>query len=249
MASTMPEPWSHPARSIVLSYQSVRRAIGVIGLLLPVTLVVGGWGLFGVPIQDNLSLYYHTPMRDVLVGMLCTLGVFLFCYRGHDRVEDWTANLACAFALGLALFPTEPNNDPLSQRSVAGLMHTLCGGGFFLTLAYYSLLHFPSHQRHADADEDEPHPRQRNLLYRLSGLAILLSMAVMGVYLLLLPAAWKQVADRYHALVWLEWVAIWSFASAWLIKGRIIFADVVVDMLALTQQKLIDAAMRHRSGG
>lgn len=232
----MVESLPHPARSFVLSYTSVRRAIGVIGLLLPVALAVGGW-LAGVEIQDNMSLYYHTPMRDLLVGMLCTLGVFLFCYRGHDRVENWTANLACVFALGLAFLPTDAGSDPLRQGTVVGLLHTVCGGGFFLTLAYYALFHFPSTK--PTYQEGEPHPAQRNLLYRLSGLLILLCMIVMGAYLLVLPEPWTAYADRYHALFWLEWIAVWSFASAWLIKGRIIIAELAVALLAVTQEKLM----------
>ncbi len=52
------------AHTLVISYQGVRRAIGVVGLLLPILLGPVGW-LFGVPIQDNMSSYYHTPMRDV----------------------------------------------------------------------------------------------------------------------------------------------------------------------------------------
>ncbi len=234
-------------RPIVLSYKRVRRAVGVIGLLLPVVLGPGGWLFADVAIQDNLSAYYHTPMRDWLVGLLCALGTFLFCYRGHDRIEDWTANLAALFALGLAMFPIDAHSDPLHPRSWVGLVHTFCGGGFFLTLAAYALLHFPTPMhgdRRSDIDEDlpEPHPAQRNLLYRASGLAILLSMAVMGVYLLILPVEWKVWADQYHALFWLEWVAVWSFASSWLIKGRVILADAIVGLLAAAQQKLQEVA-------
>lgn len=56
---------------LVVSYLTIRRAIGVSGLLLPLALVLGGW-FAGVPIQDNMSSYYHTPLRDIFVGMLTT---------------------------------------------------------------------------------------------------------------------------------------------------------------------------------
>src|SRR3954447_13327075 len=90
--------------SIVLSYLSVRRAIGAIGLLLPIVLGPVGWLVFGIEIQDNMSSYYHTALRDVFVGSLCAIGIFLFCYRGYDWIKRWTAFLGCLSALGVALF-------------------------------------------------------------------------------------------------------------------------------------------------
>ena len=70
---------------------------------------------------------------------MCAIGIFLFCYRGYDWIESWTGNLGCLSALGVALCPLDANSDPLYQRSVLGYLHTVSGGTFFLTLAFYSL--------------------------------------------------------------------------------------------------------------
>lgn len=224
---------THP---LVVSYVGVRRAIGVSGLMLP--LVLGPIGMLcGIEIQDNMSSYYHTPLRDIFVGTLCSMGIFLFCYQGHDWIENCTANLGCVAALGVALFPLDANSDPLHQRSVIGYLHSVSGGAFFLTLAFYSLFHFPSSK---DANlEQEPHAEQRDLVYRTSGVVILLSMVAMGAQLFLLPAEWKVVCNRFNTLFWLEWIAVWAFAAAWLIKGRTILTDVAIDVLAFTQTKLL----------
>ncbi|GAB5442021.1 MAG: DUF998 domain-containing protein [Fuerstiella sp.] len=229
MISNIPES----AQPLVRSYIGIRRAIGVSGLLLPVALGPLGW-LFGIPIQDNMSSYYHTGMRDVFVGTLCAMGVFLYCYRGHDWIEDWTANIGCASALGVALFPLDPNSDPLIQKSVTGYLHSVSGGVFFLTLSFYSLIHFPTSRR--NNDEAEPHAKERNLVYRSSGIIILLSMLAMGAYLFLMPQPWKLWLNRYNYLFWMEWVAVWAFAAAWLTKGRAIVADLAIDVLAWTQE-------------
>jgi len=49
-------------------------------------------------IQDSISSYYYTDMRDVLVGSLCAIGVFLWSYRGYDdpdpRLQFATDNRA-----------------------------------------------------------------------------------------------------------------------------------------------------------
>jgi hypothetical protein len=239
---------------MVVSFVGLRRAIGICGLLLPLLLGPVGLLLFHIPIQDSLSAYVHTPLRDVFVGLCFSLAAFFLCYRGHDRLENWTANLAAVFAFGLALCPIDPGHDPLAQRSVLGILHSVAGGGFFLTMSVYALLHFP---RTPEADRpgpetfprrlrfpasgDEPHQRTRNLIYRSCGIVIFLSMLAMGAYLLLLPRFapdWKILADRFNALFWLECVAVWAFAAAWLTKGRAILTDLTVDLLAQAQVKL-----------
>ncbi|WP_165253520.1 hypothetical protein [Paludisphaera soli] len=228
------------AHTLVISYQGVRRAIGIVGLILPILLGPVGW-LVGVPIQDNMSSYYHTPMRDVFVGAMCTIGVFLFCYRGYDRVESWTARFGCLGALGVAFCPLDPGSDPLYQRSLVGYLHSLSGGLFFLTLAFYSLFHFPSAKD--EELEQASHETERVFVYRTSGVIILLSMAAMGTYLFLLPDHWRRVLDDYNFLFWGEWVAVWAFAAAWLTKGHAILAEIGVELLALPAQLL-----RRREG-
>lgn len=229
------------ARTLVLSYQSVRRAIGGIGLLLPIILGPLGWFVLGIEIQDNISSYYHTQLRDVFVGSMCAIGIFLFCYRGYDWIENWTANFGCIAAVGVALFPLDANSDPLVQKSIVGYLHSLSGGVFFLTLAFYSLYHFPSVK---DTEQEiTPHVAERNFIYRTSGVVILLSMVAMAVYLFLLPADWKTLCNRYNFLFWMEWVAVWSFAAAWLTKGRAIFADIAVSLMSLP----VELARRRKS--
>jgi hypothetical protein len=223
-------------RTLVISYLGVRRAIGAVGLLLPILLGPVGWLVFGIPIQDNMSSYYHTPLRDVFVGAMCTMGVFLYCYRGYDWIESWSANFGCLSALGVALFPLDPDSDPLHQRSVFGYVHTISGGVFFLTLAFYSLYHFPTSK--AEKHEVAPHEAERNFIYRTSGAVILLSLIAMGVYLVLLPEEWARLLNHYNFLFWMEWVAVWAFAASWLTKGRAIFADIAVDLMALPSQLL-----------
>ena len=235
----MPRRLPESARPMVMSYLGVRRAVGISGLLLPVALGPGGW-LLGVPFQDDLSSYYHTPLRDVFVGTVCAVGVFLLCYRGHDRAENWTANVGCLAALGLALCPIDADSAPPVQHTPTGWVHTLCGGAFFLTLAAYSLVHFPRGADDADgpADPPESHRRQRDHVYRVSGVVILLGTAAMGVYLFLLPADVRRACDRWNTLFWLEWVALWAFAAAWLMKGRMIGSDLAAALLAHLESRL-----------
>lgn len=253
---------SGAAEPLVVSYLALRRAVGLAGLLLPVALWPGAWLVWGVPMQDNMSAYYHTAARDVFVGALCTLGVFLYCYRGHDWAENWSANVGSVAALGVAFFPLDAGKDPLAQQTLSGYLHSVFGAALFLTLAFYSLVHFPSGGWPAwvwraicrglaslnttapdcppserspaehEPSDDPSHELERNLIYWGSGVVILASLAAMGVYLLL-PTALKAYFNRYHFMFAMEWVALWAFAAAWLTKGRAIVADVAVAALAV----------------
>lgn len=232
----MDQEVSESTRTLVVSYLGIRRAVGIVGLLLPVVLGPIGWFVFGIEIQDNMSSYYHTPLRDVFVGAMSAIGIFLFCYRGYDWIESWTANFGCVSALGLALCPLDANSDPIHQSSILGYIHMLSGGAFFLVLAFYSLYHFPTSQ--GDLKEVAPHEAQRNFVYRTSGCVILVTMLAMGIYLVILPTAWKVHLNQYNFLFWMEWIGIWSFSAAWLTKGRAILADIAVDLLTIPTQLL-----------
>ncbi len=82
---------------------------------------------------------------------MCAIGLFLFCYVGSTQFENWTGNLGCLAAIGVALFPIEANSDPLYQSSIAGYLHTIFGGLFFLTLSLFSIYHFPHNEPEDDS--------------------------------------------------------------------------------------------------
>src|SRR5258708_1137366 len=99
--------------SLVMSYLGLRKAIGIIGLMLPFLLAIGNF--FAQPLlrdakplrglQDSISHYYYTDMGNVFVGSLCAIGIFLLSYRGYEKHDRVAGTLACIFAVGVALFP------------------------------------------------------------------------------------------------------------------------------------------------
>ncbi|MCS7469766.1 hypothetical protein NZK35_24200 [Stieleria sp. ICT_E10.1] len=134
------------------------------------------------------------------------------------------------------MFPLDYASDPLVQKSLSGYLHTVSGGVFFLTLACYSLYHFPRDVRF----EQEPHLRERSWVYRTSGWVILLCMIAMAAYLFLLGGQWKRSFNDFNFLLWMESIAVWSFAAAWLAKGRVIIAEIAVDVLAHASKLVLD---------
>jgi hypothetical protein len=127
--------------TLVISYLILRKAIGYLGMALPFVLAFGGMLLDGPGIESSISSYYYTGMRDVFVGTLCAVGVFLFSYKGPDPEDDLAGNLACFAAVGVALFPTTPTN-PTGVEQLIGGLHFASAAGFFGILAYFSLALF-----------------------------------------------------------------------------------------------------------
>lgn len=113
-------PQENPDNSLVLSYLGLRKAVGIIGILLPFVLVFGKILLDGSGIESSISSYYYTIMRDVFVGSLCAIAMFLLSYRGYEHADSVAGKLAAILALGTALFPTSPIYDATDLQMLIG---------------------------------------------------------------------------------------------------------------------------------
>jgi hypothetical protein len=202
----------------VVSYRTMRRAIGCIGISLPFVLAIVNVLLVSkVVLQGSVSGYYYTGVRGVLVGSLCAIGVFLFSYSGYDDWDKWITNAAGLFAIGVALFPTAPANPSASARAV-GYVHLTCAALLFITLAVIALWLFRMTEPHR---ERTPEKRKRDLVYLLCGGVIALCVVLVPIESLVIGAP----IAKYNPLFWLEAVAIVAFGIAWLVKGETILKD------------------------
>ena len=102
-------PKAPGAEPYVRSYVFMRLAIGVLGFLLPPLLVFLEPILFdGQPYpRGSLSAYYYSGVRELFVGMLCAIGVFLVIYKIADRTRESRVSTYAGIAvIVVALFPT-----------------------------------------------------------------------------------------------------------------------------------------------
>jgi hypothetical protein len=99
---------STAGNQLVVSYLFLRQAVGWIALLLPFVLLAGNLISSTTSPPESMSGYYYTDMRNIFVGALCALGVFLVAYAGYDDVDRWITNIAGLAAIGVALCPTKP---------------------------------------------------------------------------------------------------------------------------------------------
>lgn len=208
-----------PSVELAVSYLFLRRAIGLIGSLLPIvlplgySLTTGKWLLL-----SSVSSYYYTDMRNVLVGSLCAVGVFLICYR-YEYWDDIFATLAGAFAIGVAFCPPIPPN-PSSLARTVGVLHEVFAACFLIAMALMSLLLFT--RSNVPAAQWPPTKRTRNLIYQLCGALMLLLIALASLF----NFAPQSFVSTVHPLFWCEALATFAFGFAWWVKGETLWRDV-----------------------
>lgn len=210
----------------VRSYYRMRQALGVLGLLLPLTLILGGFVAFGA-VEPSISDYYHTLLRDVLVGTLSAIAIFLIFYRGHapgprDRVsDDLIATIGGVAALGVAYLPNTGRLPEAAEASVvqvvigaqtAAIGHYVSATVFLSCLAWLSLVRFTRTAKPV-----------RRRVYAACGwviVAMTVATVVASWFKVMGPAGPQQVVNDWMLVLWFEAVAVWAFAVSWLTKGR-----------------------------
>ena len=207
--------------SLVISYLALRKAIGILGIALPFALAIGGIWLYGLEIQSSVSSYYRTGMRDVFVGTLCAIAVFLMSYNGYEPKDNIAGKLACLFAIGTALLPVAPERNPSQQELLIEHLHLLSAVLFFLTLAFFSLFLFTK----TDPSKKKTRKKQqRNAVYISCGALILVGLALI-VVIGLLPDGALAGLKKGQPVFWLEAMMVVAFGFSWFTKGEAILQD------------------------
>jgi hypothetical protein len=208
-------------RSLVLSYLVLRKAVGILGVTFPFVLAMGAGIFFQTDLQSSLSSYYHTGMRDVFVGTLCAIGVFLLSYKGHHRSDDIAGNLACLFAVGVAICPIAPDGDVTQNDILIGNFHQAFAALFFLTLIYFSLFLFTKRDR---SEAPSKRKRQRNKIYIACGCTMFICIVLIALNKYPQPGI-PSLPEKYQPVFWLETLTVLAFGISWCTKGQAILKD------------------------
>ena len=210
-------------KSLAFSYLALRKTVGILGIAYPFVLLLGALILFQTGIQSSISSYYHTGMRDVFVGTLCVIGVFMLVYKGYERSDDIAGDLACLFAVGVALFPITPVGETSSGEQLIGYVHHAFAGLFFLTLIYFSLFLFTK----TDPNKSPSRRKlQRNRVYRACGYTMVICVLLIAIYSVLVDKT-ESPLEAYRPVYWLEALAVLAFGISWFTKGEAILKDEV----------------------
>ncbi|HRI78341.1 MAG TPA: hypothetical protein PLR06_02300 [Cyclobacteriaceae bacterium] len=212
--------------SILIHYKTLRRWVGWLGILLPFVLWIGGKLIGDCSIlQPSISHYYYTNMREVFVGVLCAVSLFLFTYKGPSRLDGILTNIAAFFSLGVALFPTDILESSACQHEVTSfigvryhaVIHLTCASLFFIILALMSLFLFT--RTSPDPSRLTKNKLKRNVIYRICGVVMIVALIAILIYFLSGGRKENQV------VFFMEAAMLVFFGISWLTKGEALFPD------------------------
>lgn len=197
--------------SVNHSYRSLRRAIGVLGIALPVLLIIGNLG----KVEASISDYYYTNMSTVFTGILITFGLILYTYKGslysdHDKVsENLLTTSGGVFALFVALVPTKYGEEIealfyVHNDSIRGWVHNGSAVLFIFFMGLVVLLKFSKAKYYQG-------------FYKVFG-----SLVMIGLVFTIYAFAHEKSSGQplfNGAIFWGESFSLWAFGIAWLRRG------------------------------
>jgi hypothetical protein len=198
------------ANDQIIPYFTLRILIGAAGISLPILLVIGKLiAENSFRLEYSISDYYdNSTAGDILVGILFSLAFFLVSYKGYAPIDSIAANLGCAFALGVALFPTT------SKNTFVHYAHFVFALLLFSIFIFFSLYLFR---------KSAPHPtkqkKNRNKVFFVCGIlmiACIVGIAVCEIF---------RINANFHLVFWLESVALAAFGFSWITKAEVLFHD------------------------
>lgn len=203
---------------IVLSYLELRKAVGIVAFSLPFVVAIPAW-ILEHTIESSISGYYYTGMRNLFVGCLCAISMFMVCCRGYDRKDEIAGTFSALCALGVAFFPTTPDDGATRQQLNIGIAHYTFAILLFATLAYFCLVLF---KMTAENRKVTPKKLQRNRVYTVCGSVIIASVLLIVLFRLLKV---EHLVGSLSPTFCFETTALISFGAAWLIKGETFLKD------------------------
>ncbi len=211
-------------KDIVISYKSLRRLIGFLGILLPLICITFGWFFGSYKVQPSISLYYYTNVRDFFVGILFVMSLFLMTYKGSYRIDNWITSITGIAGLMIAVFPcynSEFDKIPVGlfqlYSETSNYFHQTSAATFFLLLAINSIFLFTRKEGVVTKQKIK-----RNVVYVTCGVIILVCFAALVLSMLIF--SFEQRAHSKIILI-IEAIALLAFGVSWLVKGQTIIPD------------------------
>ncbi len=216
-------------KNLIISYLTMRRLIGILGIALPIVVVVGGFIQNGFALQGSISGYYYTNMRDFFVGLLCGVSLFLVSYKGYEKIDDLVGKMSGIFALGIVIFPTSMYSGKVVQvgmflidDNISEYIHLTFSALFFLLLSFNSMFLFTRRGPGVLSKEK----KRRNMTFRICGIVMTVAIACATVYTLFLR---DTVISKIFPVIIFESIALLAFGVSWLVKGHTLFKDKSIE--------------------
>jgi predicted tellurium resistance membrane protein TerC len=205
----------------------MRTLVGALGVALPVLLLLGDGFIFHgtQPARGSLSAYYFSGMRDLFVGLLFAIAVFLVCYKAFERSLDNTLTIVAGLAaIGVALFsthrpgkmdiPLTPLQHRLGEPTVT-TVHYVSAGIFIVCLAVISLF-FGIREGKRPQQRDGHRAKMSPAFWRRFHIAC---ASFIGLALVFIGVSEFLHWFTGYSLIIGESAAVFAFGASWLAKG------------------------------
>lgn len=221
----------------LISHYKLRQALGVLGILLPVLVVVIEKTVGNAEAcQPSISHYFYSKAHVLFIGALCIMGALFCTYYGEDNKESRIANITGICAFLVAIFPTGQSGFLPACQSIKSndiIACISCSDNFVEKdyHSWYMYIHFGSavlmfimiaifcwfYLTKPEQDEHDKiylrKKKNRNKYYRFCAVGILISLLV--CYL----SFREDKILPYNTVYFCETICLWLFGSAWLLKG------------------------------
>jgi hypothetical protein len=203
---------------VVLSYLALRKAVGFVAIALPFAVAIPWW-ILRHALESSISGYYYTGTRNLFVGSLCAISMFMLCCRGYDLKDEIAGITSAICALGVAFFPTAPNYATERQTQV-GYAHYTFAATLFSTLAYFCLVLFKMSAQNKQLTRQKI---RRNRVYTICGCVIIASMILLALLDKVLHISY--LFGNFGTAFFFETTSLFGFGIAWLTKGQTFLKD------------------------
>ncbi len=242
-----------PNKDLIISYLTMRKAVGWLGMLLPFVLLIGNsfvnsFGFLNgdwVVLKDcynpytaadsfksSISHYYYSTVGELFTGTLCAVALFMFSYKGHPKREDEKGlsdsvmtNLAGFFALGVVIFPT--SSDLCISDNIRTFLSSTMTGNIHYSFAalFFITLAVMSIVNFRRSEKMEEFGKGKDDNYYLwYGIGMISCLVLIGAYKII--KSHTDALDFLHPVFCLEAAALICFGLSWLRKGKVDFKYV-----------------------
>ena len=235
----------------VISYHKIRRAVGLIGMLLPFSLWLFNsilndskilnntfWITFKAPyipndnLKDSISHFYYSTVGELFTGALCAVALFLFSYRGYKKPtygkyhyvpgDNFMCNFAAIMAMLVVIFPT--SSEEISDNFRAFVSSKNTGYIHYAAAAlFFITLSIISFVNFRRTEFPEQFGEMKSHpIYKKCAIIMMSCMAILLVIFSMEKLGFNvSWTETYNVTYWLETIMLLAFGFSWIVKGKI----------------------------
>lgn len=207
-----------------VGYIKLRTGMGVLAFVFPLIFLFSSWVLNRTEMQPSISEYYITREleRNLFVGLLICIGIFLWLYEGYSYWENKLLDLSGILVALVALFPVNASSFTLGNTTIPVIwdigratlsVHGISAVTFFVCIIIVATVFSRTTLR------GRPDSMKWARRYKLIATWMLAGIGV-AVLSRMFPDSWLGHFFDGNGVFWAEAFGVWGFATFWLVKTK-----------------------------